>query len=347
MSSQRVTTSWEEAYGGWSPRLFGVDADAKSVSQMITEQLNVPFEPDTDAESTRESAQKTFDEQRKRLKKAIDVLKKRKLRGSERQQAESDEIDPIRRIVSDARSAWLGALKRTVPSEELSLGKHLNATSDELRDAMKSALDSATIKQRETVDLYAAFGCDACMSDNGQMQATPFCFTTGSGHQYFLDTARQLSSCVSHERVQTALFSRGQLTDEKLSLRWDPLEDRRYAVMWSDPTASDNKAKTNWALNLLAYRGLQLMPSVPGPCGRLTTTGWTADGDLWTWPVWTLPLSEAVVRSLLRYPSISQPEANVEILYSLGIAAMFQSRRIQVGTPPLHKINFGPARQVG
>jgi len=346
MLSERVTISWEEADCVWSARLLGIDVDARALADLIAGQLHIPFEAESNAEGERESAQKLFDDQRTSLKNAIDALKKRKLRGGDRQEAERNEIDPLRRKVSDARSAWLAALKKTVPSEELSLGKHLNATGEELRTALIPALDGAAIQRRETVDLLAAFGCDRCVTETGQMQATPFCFTTGSGHQYFLDTVRQLCGVVSADRIYAALTERCEPSDDKLSLRWDPIEDRRYAAMWSDPTASDNKAKTNWALNLLAYRGLQLLPSAPGRHGRLYTTGWNGDGTAWRWPIWAIPLSEPLVRSLLTCPTTAHSDRIAHECHAQGIAAIFECQRIQVGNPPLHKVNFGPARQL-
>ena len=129
---------------------------------------------------------------------------------------------------------------------------------------------------------------------------TPFCFVTGSGHQYFLQTVSELLSAVDAPRMQSAIFEDLPPTDEKLSLRWDPVEDRRYAMMWSDPTASGNKATTNWALNLLAYRGLQLFPAVP--IGKkLGTTGFSVNDRQYefSWPLWSVPLKCDTVRSLL------------------------------------------------
>jgi len=342
----RVSIAWEPMNGCWVPRLFGAGQCEESLSKWIAEDLRVPFTADENAEAERKSAQDGFDTQQKRLKVALDLLKTRKLRGAERQQAERDYIDPIRNDVANARTKWLKALRKSIPSQEMSLGKHLNATCNELREAIESSLQEATVAERESADLYAAFGSDASTTDGSQMQATPFCFTTGSGHQYFLDTARKLFGVVTSDRINDAIFARTEPMDEKLSLRWDPIEDRRYAVMWSDPTASGNKAKTNWARNLLAYRGLQFFTCVPSKTG-LNTVGWNAESDVWTWPVWTVRLTDSVVRSLLTHPALSTTQDAIGGLGSLGVSAVFRCQRTQVGNPPLHKINFGPARNVG
>jgi hypothetical protein len=204
-------------------------------------------------------------------------------------------------------------------------------------------MNSSTATNGPTsIDLYAAFGSDVCLNDQRHMQATPFCFTTGSGHQYFLDTARQLFEVVTSDRILAAITQRGEPTDEKLCLRWNPVEDRRYAVMESDPTASDNKPKTNWARNLLAYRGLVFFPCVPGKGANLCTAGWNNPRDGWTWPVWTVPLGASVVRSLLTHPGLARPAGPDASRRALGIAAIFRCQRISVGKPPLQKNQLWP-----
>lgn len=129
-------------------------------------------------------------------------------------------------------------------------------------------------------------------------------------------------------------------------MRWDPQEDRRYAVMWSDPTASDNKAKTNWAINLLAYLGLQLLPSIPIRKG-LRTTGWSREEDpTWNWALWHGRMSALVVRSVLSHPCLVNKDIKRDHIAATGVAAVYQSARVQVGNPPLHKVNFTPARRM-
>jgi hypothetical protein len=191
------------------------------------------------------------------------------------------------------------------------------------------------------VDLLAAFGSDACVKETGAIAAMPFCFITGSGHQYFLDTVRQLMEVVSPERVKATLFEAWDYMDEKLSMRWDPMEDRRYALMDRDPTASDNKSSTMWMANLLAYRALAAFPSAPGKRG-LETTGW--NDDAFTWPIWEPAAAPDTIRSLLVLGELLAVKPDHESLRARGLAAAFRARRIEVGTPPLNKINFSPAR---
>jgi len=345
--SHEVMMSWSSKEGVWNPVLYGVGQDRESVAAALAKHLKCPFTPSKKADCERVKRQEAFDKKKSERKKAADELKQQGLRGNERKAAENEKLGPIDESLTKLRSKWLAALRRCVPSLELSLGKHLNATCTELREHMILALDEASQHERHILDLYAAFGSDVCSQDKSdQMLATKFCFITGSGHQYFLDTVRQLIENVTADRIEGALFTQVEPQDEKCSMRWDPQEDRRYAVMWSDPTASGNKAKTNWAKNLLAYFGLQLLPSVPRSQG-LFTTGWSENEPLaWNWPIWTGLMSSWVIRSLLSHPLMTEESGNREALGSLGVAAVYQSIRVQVGNPPLHKVNFTPSQRV-
>lgn len=342
-----ITLAWKVCEGVWVPSIKGVVQDNAAVARAVAEQLKCPFQPDETKNRRRSDSQAAHDVVKKELKDAMESLKRLGLRGAERKAAEEKTLSPIRNKLAPLRSEWLEALRDSVPSLELSLGEHLNASCPKLRETMLVGLENASETNRAAIDLLAAFGSDACdHAKTGQMQATPFCFITGSGHQNFLDTVRQLVEQVDASRLEAVLFTRVEPSDEKLSMRWNPQEDRRYAVMWSDPTASGNKAKTNWASNLLGYRGLRLISSAPTFRG-LRTTGWRSDPDqTWRWPIWNGDLSIDVIRSLLSHPLLVSQTLSRGGLSALGVVALFESSRVQVGNPPLHKVNFSPAYQV-
>jgi hypothetical protein len=239
-------------------------------------------------------------------------------------------------------------LKDAVPRPELAIGKHLDCKEDEFREHSNSLVENAGHTEREALDLLADFGSDACVKNQSdRIEATPFCFITGSGHQYFLETVRELVEKVTQEGIHGALFQPWTYQDETLSMRWDPIEDRRYALMDRDPTTSDNKPRTVWMANLLAYRGLVLFPSMPTTKG-LATTAWNRfDDDItFTWPMWECAIGPDAIRSLLQTPELYALKPDSFILRARGITDVFRARRIQVGNPPLHKINFSPARSV-
>jgi hypothetical protein len=114
-----------------------------------------------------------------------------------------------------------------------------------------------------------------------------------------------------------------------------------------DPTTADNKPRTVWMANLLAYRSLLLFPSAPTMHG-LGTTAWrqTRSDIEFTWPIWDKPLRVEPIQSLLQMKDLQENEIDHQRLRAMGIVSIFRSRRIQVGNPPLHKINFTPARGI-
>ena len=336
--------SWRQQTN-WVPVIDRlVVRDAQKLAEAIASLLR-GHEITAQADTDRESSQRQFDRARKAMKDKLAEIKKRKLKGTARAAAFSAEVLPLEGAMKERRSDWLIALKKAVPSEELALGKHIDCTPAEFCDHASAFISGASNASRFSIDLLAAFGSDAVTDKYGRIGSTPFCFITGSGHQYFLDTVRLLIEQVSAERVHQALFAAWEYRDEKLSMRWDPAEDRRYALMDRDPTASDNKSRTVWMANLLAYRSLVLFPSA-ATSGRLETTGWTQTeaGPAFTWPIWEEPLRPEVIQSLLQLDGLKAEKLNHVQLRERGIVAAFRSRRIQVGNPPLHKINFTPAQ---
>ena len=350
---RNIKMRWHLKKATCTPEIIGWDDNA-TVGETIAEHIGCAQcgrrpESDTSPQSINDTkrslSEKRFQKHRTALKKARDSIKARGMRGKAREDAEARELTPMNDRLEKRRKIWLIRLRRSVPSPELALGKHLNASIEELREQFRVNLAEASLSRREVVDLLSAFGSDVCPNRDGKkMAATPFCFTSGSGHQYFLDSIRQLLESLAGYDIHEVLINNVERRDERLSMRWNPIEDRRYAMMWDDPTAQDNKATTNWVLNLLAYRGLQLYPSVPTGLG-LATPGWSR-GNFWAWPIWDGYIGVDIVRSTLAHVDITNYQKRQSSLQQRGIVAIYESRRILVGTPPLHKINFTPSRRI-
>ena len=338
----KARLGWERSVS-WIPVLdCGSAVDPLSLCQTLVAGMNGKQIP-SDAEERRKEAQRSFDAGKKALSDKQKDLKKRRLRGKDYKAAIDSEIQPLREAVSEKRKAWLGALKNAVPRAELALGKDVKCTEGEYRSHAFNFLEDANPDNRETVDLLAAFGCDAPVNKYGQVTATPFCFITGAGHQYFLDTARQLMDLATTERVHAALFEPWTYRDDRYSMRWDPLEDRRYALMDRDPTASDNKSRTVWMANLFAYRSLVLFPSAPRNRVGGTTAWNLIDKDpVFTWPIWEHPSDPDSIRSLLQLRELKAASPDRSALVERGIVAAFRAKRIQVGKYS----NFSPARSL-
>lgn len=339
----RVAMGWNIDEGMWNPSIHGIPHDRDGLANLIATRINCPFSPNEHAEYEREKAQKSYQEKRTELKRQEDALKKIADKNA-RMEVERRELEPLRRELDGLKGSWLSALSASLPptSAELAIGRHIDCAPDRYRELALDAMAESRRENRETADLYAAFGSDAVAEDE-KMQTTRFCFITGSGGQYFLETIRQLIQRVDAGRIRRALFERAEPQDESCSMRWDPREDRRYALMWEDP-GTKSKPKSQWALNLLAYHGLKLLPSVPRAEG-LRAVGWSNVGQAaWKWPIWAAPVSVEIVRSILSHPSVISQ--NKRELKQIGVPCVFESERIQVGSPPLCKINFAPAKRL-
>jgi hypothetical protein len=154
---------------------------------------------------------------------------------------------------------------------------------------------------------------------------------SGAGHQHFLGFMQQLAHATDLGNLREALFNVWRYRDDKPSLRWDPNDDRRYALRWDNP--SGDSIKTVRGANRLAIEALPLLPAVPVG-KRAETTGFTQErgrGVLWTWPIWHPPLSLDVVRSLLALREIQRETPDRGLLSRMGISEVFRCQRITQG----------------
>jgi len=161
----------------------------------------------------------------------------------------------------------------------------------------------------------------------------------------------EIIKCTEIGHLKRALFETWTYEDEGRgkNMRWDPQDDRRYALRWKNPSADPNT--TVRGANRLAIEALPLMTTAP-VYGHLETTGFTqirGKGVRWTWPIWERPIDTNVCRSLLQLEVLqNEPQEPNELimwqaaLRRRGIAALFQSQRITTGKFR----SFAPARPV-
>lgn len=210
--------------------------------------------------------------------------------------------------------------------------------------AATSAVADAVAGDRRHADFLAAFGSEAVESEangkkTGQIADTAFRTMSGAGHQHFLGFMRELAGVTEAENLRRALFEAWRYTDPGPSMRWDPSDDRRYALRWLQP--SGDPAKTVRGANRLAIEALPLLPTAPVR-QRLETTGFTqrkGRGSVWTWPIWTEPANLDVVRSLMTLPELQKDAPDRLALTAMGIAEIYRSQRITQGKYR----NFTPA----
>jgi CRISPR-associated endonuclease/helicase Cas3 len=300
---------------------------------------------DPDAGRRAEESEKEYRNRRKAVEKALKGIKDRKLRGAEREAVIVAEVAPLQRDADGARTSWLNALAAAVPAPFLSLGKALSVTDREFRTfagQMVKRLMAEGPSFRPEGDFAAAFGCEACLLDSGRIAPTEFQLITGSGHQFFLETLATLMESVSPNQIHRALFGPWKYEDPRLSFRWDPIDDRRYAYGWGDP--SDEHVRTEHGANLLGAFALPLFPVMP-TARRPVTTGFNPRSrpPALTWPVWVHALSVDAVRSLVASAELQEPAPDRAELSARGVADVFRVSRIEVGRPPLSKLNLTAA----
>lgn len=226
----------------------------------------------------------------------------------------------------------------------LTTADDLTVPCNEYKAAATSAVADAVAGDRRHADFLAAFGSEIVQSEangkkTGQIADTAFRTMSGAGHQHFLGFMRELAGETEAEHLRRALFEAWRYTDPGPSMRWDPSDDRRYALRWLQP--SGDPAKTVRGANRLAIEALPLLPTAPVG-QRLETTGFTqrkGRGAVWTWPIWTEPANLDVARSLMTLPELQKVAPDRQTLTAMGIAEVYRSQRITQGKYR----NFTPA----
>jgi hypothetical protein len=217
----------------------------------------------------------------------------------------------------------------------------MNFNRDEARDMLKTACMAAP-GDRRRADLVSALLSDAAERD-GTVRATPLCTMFGQGHQHFLERLESVPKGLpprslrdqltedelnSPEKLERALFHAWDRNDPTPSFRWDPVEDRRYALRFGNP--SGDKARTVHGANRLAAIALPLLTAVPKPERgqvRLHAIGTESSqvGQVRVrWPVWSRPACLRAIRYMLAGCGID------ERLPGLSLGAKYVSRRISV-----------------
>lgn len=197
---------------------------------------------------------------------------------------------------------------------------------------------------RSWADFVAGLASDAVGSEK-EYPFTALCVITGDSQQNFLRFMRDLcfgwtagnkNEQVTVEHLKEALFAPWKYREQGRSFRWDPTEDRRYALRASDPSkGSDKEIPSMWGANRLAFEALAWLPCFPHG-RRLRTTAFEGERVI-RWPLWRPHVGLANLRSLLAHPAVVQCDAAA--LGAMGVFAIASSRRTSVG----RKRTFGPA----
>jgi len=226
------------------------------------------------------------------------------------------------------------------------LGANLTVRREVFGNVVRNAARGATTEDRRAAEFAAAFGCDVLDDkEKDRIGYTDLCFITGSGHQDFLGTARDLARKTSAEHLREALFGPWRYADPKLSMRWDPTDAREYALRWADP--GPEGVYSVWGATRLAFEALPFFPVLPTG-KRPRTAGFCMRNRAheFTWPIWTNAVGADVARSLVALKELEPETPDRAVLSEMGIAEIFRAQRVRIGQGKNFKVSFRPARAV-
>ncbi len=201
---------------------------------------------------------------------------------------------------------------------------------------------------RRDVDFLAGFGTDLYPDRKTNMfQDTNFRMVRSgdANRQGMLHYAKAIRQKTNHYHLERTLFRNWDYQDEGYSLRWDPIEDQRYALRWKDPSKSGlvDGPGTMQAANSLAVEALRCLPTVTVN-KQARTTAFHSVGrrsEFFIWPVWEPLLSIETVCSLLALNELHSHPPRRSHLLARGIAEVYSATRIQ---PNQYYKNFLSAR---
>ena len=242
--------------------------------------------------------------------------------------------DLVSAMVSSAGllSETLAAALQRDPTPEFEFAKNLTLTQEEFAKVARDAQGRALRHDRVFADFVASFGSEVFSTRDGKRIQDTALRASGAGNTSFLGDMKDLVGETTAHDLHRSLFKHWDYADRKLGLRWDPEEDRRYALRWGNP--SDGKGvPTMHGANRLAAEALPLLPTAPG-ARKLHTTGVDQRDDrsvFLTWPIWEGALSVDVARSLLALRELQAPEPDRIALRARGIVEVYRCQRIPNG----------------
>ena len=204
--------------------------------------------------------------------------------------------------------------------------------------------DDAGASRRMDADWLAALASDIVPpSAINQLQTTR--------RDYHYGNLTSVISKTTAEHLRRAIFLPWDYADplDNQSMHLEPSEDRRHAHQWNKPAGDPDRKVSGGMLgaNRLAIEAFALFTSLPNG-ESLRTIGFTGQRSYntrWTWPIWDVPLTCPVVRSLMVASELQGDDVSAEgreRLHLKGVIAAYRTSRILVGKTP----NFTPAQRI-
>lgn len=234
---------------------------------------------------------------------------------------------------------------RNLDHSAWSIDKKLPFEARVLRQHAENAVGTASRTCRQKADSLASFGADCFVDIDGAFEKTDLCMVRAgdSAGQGMTAYGKRIIETILVKQLQQAIEASWLYTDDQCALRWDPGEDRPYAVQWRNP--SKVGALSEKGANYLALFGMTCFPVIPVK-GQVETTGFglkqPKQASL-TWPVWKHPINLSVVGTLLAFGELHKAQPDRLELASRGIAAVYRCHRVMTST---YYANFTPSQRV-
>jgi hypothetical protein len=246
---------------------------------------------------------------------------------------------PLLQLGSELHAA-IGKLDKSV----WEIDKQLPFAARRFRQEACKAVHAASITSRGRADAIAALGVESCIDLKGNFKDTALRMVRAgdSGGQGLLGYGERILNTTTAAEIQHAITDTW-LYQDKPALRWDPAEDRGYALQWGNP--SDDGALSVRAANCLALAAMPCLPVIPTK-RQAETTGFGLSEpkqSSFTWPIWIHPVTNDVIASLLSMPDLQIEKPSRSRLDCRGVAAVYRCDRIMTST---YYANFTPARRV-
>lgn len=212
----------------------------------------------------------------------------------------------------------------------------------------QNANDSVRISShlnRQKTDNIASFGASCFAKGDDDFEKTELCMVRAgdSAGQGLTSYGKRIIETILPEKLRQAIEKDWLYSDDQCALRWDPSEDKPYAVQWRNP--SKIGALSEKGANCLALFGMVCFPVIPVK-NHVETTGFglkKPKQSSLTWPIWRNPINLNVALSLLSLSALQREQPNKLELASLGIAAAYRCNRVMTST---YYANFTPSLRV-
>ncbi|MCG8449436.1 MAG: hypothetical protein MI725_07645 [Pirellulales bacterium] len=209
-------------------------------------------------------------------------------------------------------------------------------------EACKQAIEGCNASDRYVVDVLAGLGAMPRDDKRDVFSDTDLRMVRSgdSAGNGLLAYAVRIRKETTEKDLEDAFFSPWVCTDKECALRWDPLENRTYALRWTNP--SKEATLSVRGANRMALEALACLPVIP--TGQdVQTAGFTTVGrarKAFTWCLWEQPATFDAVCPLLRTDLVNESAIS---LRRRGVLSVLRCHRIMTSQ---YYANFTPAQRI-